>query len=124
MSKQTIEVEVPSGWEAVAYRRPARGEWILGIADGQPCKCVMENYGDDRVIVRKAWRWPDWITAPWIAMGRNGNWFAFPVEPSRENYRDGCWSGGYETWLNPALVAFTPPPCDDWRQSKRHNPNL
>lgn len=42
MSKVEIEVDIPKGWKAVAYRVPNAGEWYLG--EGEiPCQMELRN---------------------------------------------------------------------------------
>ena len=122
MAKQMVEVEVPDGWEVVEYRRPRMGDHYLRAGLGiQMAPCDFEY---ERIIVRKAWQWPAWLKAAWIAMDLDGEWYAWSKLPRIACNTDHWYDGGDLQALNPELVDFTPPPCDDWRQSLRKNPNL
>jgi hypothetical protein len=77
-----------------------------------------------RIIVRPAWQWPAWLKAPWIAQDRQGSWLSFNDEPLASERRDSGWDRNEELCLNSPHIDFTPPPCTDWRESKRKNPNL
>lgn len=129
MAKAMVEVDVPDGWELAepAMRCPKAGEHFLlenrNYVGVERASCDFAH--DFHAIVRKAWQWPAWLKAPWIAMcGETGHWWGYSNEPGPREGSRRRWTGGYETWLNPQLLDFTPPPCDDWRQSKRKNPNL
>lgn len=115
--KQTIEVDVPDGWRAAGYRCGRRGEKALshGIVT-----TIHSDTAYELLIVEPDWHWPEWLTAPWIACDSDGVWCAFALEPSMRP--DGYWESGRKSDLNLKLFAFLPPPCTDWRQSKRKNP--
>lgn len=133
MSKALVEVELPDGWELAepAMRLPLSGDYWLSPNGVQVMKAtsqeeVAENVivcwtREPRVILRPAWQWPTWIKAPWIARTEGGSWWAFQGEPTLETYH---WIGNTVTQLDPKYFDFTPPPCDDWRTSKRKNPNV
>lgn len=119
MTKQMIEVDVPDGWEAVGYRAPEIGESYL-LFDGS-VSTVDGVFIYPVPILRRSWKWPPWLKAGWIAMDRNGHWYAYTHEPTP---LDIAWSSaGGATWLSSGALAFTPPPCDDWTKSLRENPN-
>ena len=123
MGKQMVEVDVPDGWEAVEYRVPVVGETILSSEDPRTViPTVGPGYYSARFILRPVWQWPAWLKAPWIAMDPDGLWGSFENEPCIES---GSWiCRGAESYVFTTLFDFTPPPCTDWRQSKRKNPNL
>lgn len=135
MAKQKIEIEVdvPEGWEAVRYGMPNRGEWFLDDDDKSVIFCNEPPYVL-RVIVARAYAWPSWLKAEWIACDSSMNWYAFTREPElalRDEIADSdddChplnWQKYYGTYcfISPVLYDFTPPPCTDWRQSKRRRP--
>jgi len=127
MAKQFVEIEidVPDGWEFVRFGTAEEGDTILSVRS--PEKTPQSEIGCryNRIIVRPAWQWPKWLTAPWIAMDKNGDWFGYDREPKR---RDVTWAGQsslvkYRQLDNIEYVAFDPPACDDWKQSLRRNPH-
>lgn len=123
MPKQTIEVDLPDGYEPTGEVRPPKvGDHYLNywrevhLSD-------RDFYADQyRVIVRPVWKWPEWLKAPYIAMDSDGLWWAFAVKPMPEF---GCWQANGRPYmrLKNEFTDFTPPPVDDWRQSLRKNPN-
>lgn len=122
MAKQMIEIDVPDGYEVVDYRKPCPGEEYLSAVDGR-VRRVESIFVDVRPIVRPAWKWPKWLKAPWIALDSDGEWCTHRHEPF---VRYGLyWDDGHgaATHLDADLFDFTPPPCTEWKQSKRRNPN-
>jgi hypothetical protein len=121
MAEQTVTVNVPDGWEAVAYREPTIGEWYLTSGGVRKCDWGLGRH--PWLIVRPAWVWPEWITAEWIAMEPDGLWFAHERKPVLHENR---------TWVSPKsdaplttpCFAFDAPPCSDWTQSLRRNPHI
>ncbi len=123
MTKQQvmIEVDVPEGWEIDRFGLPKAGEhWIDGVGK---LNCAGFDYQDTAcVIVRKAWQWPDWLKG-WIAMDEDGAWFWFENEPRQMNTGWGHEGGEYYRFDVVTNVAgIQPPPCTDWRTSKRRRP--
>lgn len=73
------------------------------------------------VDVPEAWQWPSWLIATWLAMDANEVWCGYEEEP----VIDGAawwWSEANFQEIDNGIIAFTPPPCTDWRQSKRRRP--
>lgn len=130
MPKQqiTIEVDIPDGYEATGeFRLPdeSRECWLSNFS------AVCEPHGGratvhgPRLILRKKWQWPDWLKAPWIAMDKNGEWYAYKEQP---DLMDGfvTWQSSgpaSHTLIDSGMFDFTPPECTDWKQSLRKNPN-
>lgn len=50
MTKQTIEVEVPKGWKAVAYRRPMAGEYYLHNGQAKYCESL---HSSEWIVIQK-----------------------------------------------------------------------
>jgi hypothetical protein len=142
MAKALVEVEIPEGWEAVKYDHPGLGDYYIhdrlnAVArvgypgDMEPAQYWTPTNSESlklpRIILRPAWTWPAWLKAPWIAMEKDGEWIAFNYEPIANahywghsiNQKGQCSQG-----LHPSLCDFTGPPCTNWRESKRKNPNL
>ena len=121
-----VWVEIPEDYELVCdyMRFPKVGESVLSNSGS-----IFEVHPKDgpamnalRVIVRPAWVWPSWITAPYLAMDQDGSWWLHQEEPDTQG---GLWvSDGCEVLLDKKLLAFDPPPCTDWCQSLRRNPHL
>ena len=110
--KLDIELEVPEGYECVRAVLDS-GERI------DPDEHLLITR---RIIVigKKPWQWPEWLLAEWIAMDRGGEWVAYMGEPKQGNT---VWLGENPRQLSSGHYDFTPPPCTDWKQSKRRNPN-
>lgn len=118
--KCEIEVdlgELANEWEPVAFRVPAVGEqWVTPLSTiGEFAKGSSTN--DARLIVRRKWTPQPWLKPGWIAQEQDGEWFWHSDEPK---IVCGSWENDVAQFhlLRDALD-FTPPPCDDWKQSKR-----
>ena len=123
MPKQKIEIEVdiPDEYEATGeYRLPLRGEHFLA-SDGHVYRADFNYMSAAYPIVQKAWQWPEWLKAPYIAMSPTGWWYAYRYIPFHVG---DDWSGDWEYLDDDDILNFTPPACDDWRESLRKNPNL
>lgn len=111
----TIEVDVPEGMEIDFVQT------VIELDGDKKRQCLVVRFKDD-------WQWPAWLTAPWIACDSLMNWYAFTREPEfaldKETGHALNWQKQYGTYcfISPMLYAFTPPPCTDWRQSKRRRP--
>lgn len=119
-----VWVEIPDGYELACeeMRPPKIGEKFIDAICGQARKCTCDTI-PPRVIVREAYEWPEWLTAEWIAMDTNAAWYAYADEP-RMLGGSGSWSGEHPLRMTGSShIAFAPPHCTDWRQSKRRNPN-
>lgn len=126
MTKVMIEIEIPVGYELAdtKIRQANQGDSFLNpssVGATVQTWCAREKSISQYIIVRKSWQWPDWLTAEWIAMDADGKWDAYSEEP---HMHDHYWSPdeGMLIDLDMDILAFTPPPCIDWRQSKRRNP--
>lgn len=118
MPKQqiTIEVDVPEGWEVIDYRKPRHDEHF--VSNGAVFQSVGESCME-YAIIRKTWQWPEWLKAKWIAMSKEGRWFACDAEPFPNQFG---WKSDCFEVIDTRYYDFTPPPCTDWRQSKRRRP--
>lgn len=123
MDKLTITLTAPKGYEFTGeIRQATKGEhyyYLFGSDRGTVAECG--SFTDYKYpILRPTWQWPEWLTAPYIAMDEDGNWYAYLVQPSMKST---SWCGGTCSYLGEGLNAFIPPPCTDWKQSLRRNPN-
>jgi len=119
-----VKVEIPAGYELASDTiRPAEfGEYIL--ENGHAKKWAdTEKSCRYHVIIRKAWQWPAWLKAAALVMDKKGRWMACKTVPTLTP--DDSWDP-YVWWVPVAheFIDFTPPPCDDWRDSLRINPRL
>ena len=76
--KVEIEVDVPDGWRAVAYREPRIGEWIL--TEGGPSQVTYE-LAFRYIILEK------------VEPKRESRWIAVGTEPSGWESRSACVAG-------------------------------
>ena len=137
MPKVSVLVEIPEGYELACenLRVPKPGEYFVNsyghvfqvqnhcVVDGvltRPELCVPS------VIVRPAWKWPEWLLTRWVAMDSVGQWMTF--DGSQPRMSDVGWTWGNDhsicLRLTDKILAFTPPPCTDWTQSLRENPKF
>ena len=119
-----VEIDVDLGpmadeWEPVAFRKVRAEEHAVwdGYARMFPDDSVCSH-----LVVRRKWQWPEWLTAEWIAMNQDGQWWGHECEPRQSEYA--WYSTGKLCWLSSGMLAFTPPPCTDWTHSKRRNPRV
>jgi hypothetical protein len=129
MAKALVFVNIPNGYELASesMRSPVEGEYYWCPHWGSGPRQAECAYGFDAIILRPAWTWPAWLRAPWIAMEKDGEWVAFNCEPIINVHYWGYSThhkGQVSQGLHPSLCDFTGPPCTDWRESKRKNPNL
>ena len=118
MAKQKIEIEIhiPDGYEFVRLDESCETRMPESTHGA-----VTVHGKNQYVIVRKSWQWPEWLTAEWIAMDKDGDWMAFSCLPKKS----GSWWASDDIiaiTLSGGKLAFTPPPCTDWTQSLRRNP--
>jgi hypothetical protein len=115
--KMEIEVEIPNGYE---LSRVCTGEHPE-LGPGEEVELRFQLCGVWHfVVVRPEWKWPDWLTAEWIAMDKDGEWWSHEYRPFTEDY---VWdSTGGMMRIDVDHIAFTPPPRTDWTQSLRRNP--
>lgn len=117
-----VKVEIPDGWE-LAYdemRLPLKGEMFI-TSNGSLAECASDYEGGEvRVIVRPAWKWPEWLLSRSVVQGIDGRWWG--VDGEHRNAEE-AWECG-RNHINLSRTTFLPPPCDDWRKSLRRNPNV
>jgi hypothetical protein len=125
MAKATVEITIPDGWEYVRLGRPMTDEHFICDAHDTVCHWPRSEQSTyPAIILRPAWTWPAWLKAPWIAKDDGDpTWMAFESEPHLRLDAGVWWLAvGYPIYR--PLYDFTPPPCTDWKLSKRKNPNL
>ena len=124
--KTQVYVQIPDGYElACDYMRfPKPGESVLSSSGNVIAihDADLTAMGLLRVIVRPAWKWPAWLTAPWVLQTPLGFWCACTSNPKWNEM--GWLACGELVPLNQQHFDFIPPPCDDWRESLRRNPHL
>lgn len=119
------EIEIDLGviadeWEPVAFREGRVGEFAHSY-DGQIHQLSAATQAK-YMILRRKWKWPAWLTAEWIFLSPNGRWFATDKDPVSRTASWECL--GVIACLTSGMFEFSPPPCDDWKTSKRRNPNM
>ncbi len=134
MAKVMVAVELPEGYELACkeIRTPKKGEQYLynsmrdspgAVLARAEVNFVVSQY----VIVRPIWQWPEWLMVPWVVkMSQDDDWWGHMREPHlRFNAQMWVATGatGHCFNLSRGFVDWTPPPCDDWTQSLRENPN-
>jgi len=124
MTRVQVWVETPDGYELACdeMRPPKCGEHYMSAFDRAGVSVANRDASDPRIIVRPTWQWPAWLKVPAIAMDKCGDWWAFNTIPTlhRSTHE---WIGECAFELIGDEVDFSPPPCTDWRQSLRLNPN-
>lgn len=118
-----IEWLAPDGFDVrkiVDFRPPKKGERFLTAFGGIVEVLGGMEAGDCRPIIDD-WEWPEWLTeAAAVVMLPGSDWVATEHVPMCVN---GVWRGtGRVSSL--CFASFAPPPCDDWRKSRRINPRF
>lgn len=121
--KVQVWVDIPDGYELACdeMRVPKTGELFISAYKMKVLTSCAE-IDDPRVIVRPAWQWPSWLKAVAVAMDCDNRWFAHNDVPIATDYDWWC-EESTGMFLCQKTLDFTPPPCADWRQSLRLNPN-
>jgi hypothetical protein len=122
----TITADVPDGFEPTGEYRPPKccepfADHVMKSTIGKL------NYGPavgSYPILRPVWKWPE-LSAPgtWYSRGASGLHCLSVDEPQE------C-VGGFRIYgecvffddKQARMLGFTPPPCTDWRHSKRQKP--
>lgn len=110
MPKQLVEIDVPEGCEIVESKT------YMDVEDASRLKVIVK--------IREAWQWPEWIkSGTWMAMDGNGTWWLYNCEPMISGGAWCCDGSALETGRKfLKFIDLDPPPCDDWRTSKRQKP--
>lgn len=127
MGRFLVKVECPDGYEPAygedSFRPPKKGElFVSAHRTVLTAEYDWEGGSGTRLVVRPVWMWPKWLKARWIAMDGDDTWFAFECEPTLAG---DCWKpskGMYVDLSHSNMFDFTPPSCDGYRSSLRHNP--
>ena len=120
------EIEIDLGpladeWEPVAFRIPIRGEQYVSQSG---CVGLFEHgvFTAPRLIVRRRWIWPEWLTAEWYCEGRDGKQYTSTFEPLQCSGIDASGWLGNGTMRDVTGIIALQRIGGDWRQSKRRNP--
>lgn len=117
MARAQIEIDIPDDCEISEGPVFSSALWNDNIRERPETGVICFH-----VIVRRVWQWPSWLKVAAIAMDEDGCWWTFSAIPKCCDDQ-GQWSG-YSLWIiEQSELDFTPPPCTDWRQSLRLNPN-
>lgn len=123
MAKQTVEVDIPDGYEIDEQKQVEIKTWYDN--DDKPTKIRM------KWKLKPAWEsdsvpywdeWPEWLKGAYIAMDEEDGWHVHESKPVLDEWfwHDGnCRYPLYEEILDIKL-----PKCSDWTQSLRKNPYI
>lgn len=111
---KAIVIPLPDGWELDCDTSDFR----LQLSESKD----RAWYPAISVRIRPVWQWPPWLKAKWIAMDGQGKWHGFGDQPAIQEAQKTWW--GFPSFeIVSTMIDFTPPPCADWKTSKRRNPN-
>ena len=117
MTKQTIEVDVPDGWEIQDFDEDYPKRLLQVCPEGRGSgRIVIEAY------LKQAWQAPSFLPSGWwIAMDKDGRWFMYENAPSL--FCD-QWVKKSSTsdHVNIGRFNWTPPEATNWKESKRQIP--
>jgi hypothetical protein len=125
--KVELSIDVPDQYEfsRLLKKDTASELQYLALEDGEIILETISFRGEPYwVVVRKAWQWPKWLTANYIAMDGDNQWWAFTGQPEQNPDEEEWYPRGEKfSLLDSCFIAFSPPPCNNWQESLRKNPN-
>lgn len=121
----SVLVEIPDNYELAepAMRCPKVGEHYP-LTNGT-AKASYDWASLPMVILRPEWKWPKELGSKFAAViqwSAEGEWFATTRMPEME--MNGWWGSCGDAVRLRYFDWWTPPPCSDWKQSLRKNPNV
>lgn len=107
-------IDIPEGYEFVE---------VVGASYVEPCHVSHCTSQRITITIQKAWVWPEWLKAGWIAMDSDGFWYMYEMRPQ---ITSATWQnhGGTMINLSDKFFDFTPPYCSDWQLSLHRNPKF
>ena len=124
MKRVQVWTEIPDDVELACdtLRVPREGDGI--ISGSGDLVFAGAGHAMPRVIVRPAWQWPSWLLCDWVAQNKSGRIAMGCGDPILLSEL-WSWSGcGRIDFVDSDLLAINLPPCTDWKQSLRLNPNV
>lgn len=126
-----VEMEVDLGplaarWELTGeFRLPVQGvdTWLSPCGKEVRGRLSTGDCADGlRVILRRRWVFPEWVTALWYCEGANGEQYLSASEPMIERNQCASWWALARDSRNVSGVTTLPKIGGDWQKSKRRNP--
>lgn len=124
---QAVFVKIPEGYELACreMREPSESEEFLDV-DGRVTKYPSKLYkGSEypRIVVKKKWEWPKWLTVKAIAHNFDKAWFYWDKhKPAHNNIYWYDVDGTLNSIVNVTNIKL-PEFSKDWRDSLIYNPN-
>ncbi len=115
------ETLIPEGYEAIAVRVPKAGDVYSHQYEIRKAITADGTESRARMIIRKVWKWPEWLTCDWIAKDEDGDWYGYNISKP-EIQPIGFTSEDEAVCLSAAISGELFPPCA-WKDSLRENPN-
>jgi hypothetical protein len=125
MKTVSVKLEIPDGWELVCdHMRPVKpGEFWINYAGAVTGPCC-EGLKDSRVIVRKAWQWPEWLACAAVVRTKVGHVWLCAKVPNRDEKFDSGWDNTGVILYGSGRWVLLDYPDGPWQESLRINPNL
>lgn len=125
--KATIEIDdnlIPEGYEVVAFRRPAMADSFIQDSGRFATNNHMANISGPRLILRRKWQWPAWLTCRAIAKDGGGSWICCG-RTIPKLYGNGTWTaiGDHFTLIDGNIFDLSQFPDCKPEDSLRINPN-
>lgn len=115
MPRAQIEIDIPDDCEICKGPVFSSALWNDDIR-ARPETGVIHFH----VVVCRKWQWPNWLLCDWIAEGREGE---VTLGCGTPTIGSSIWYSERYRTLTSKFLALNLPPCTDWRQSLRLNPN-
>jgi hypothetical protein len=132
MNTVTVKVDLPDGWELACdhMRNVKCGEYWIDtfgelVGPSNFDETDPSNYDATwpRVIVRKAWQWPEWLTCAAVVRTKGGDVWACSTVPHIDECMTSGWSDTGAVLLLSGQFVNLDYPDGPWRDSRRLNPN-
>lgn len=119
MPRATIEIDIPDDCEICKGPVFSSALWNDDIR-ARPETGVIHFH----VVVCRKWQWPNWLLCDWVARNQNGSLVLGFGEHAIDGQCHYSWGGGRDySVVDERAIGINLPPCTDWRQSLRLNPN-
>lgn len=116
MTKAQITIDIPDGYEMHKVVDQSVG-FLDDQFDGRRLLVKL------LIDVKKTWQWPAWLKCDWVARNENGR---IAIGNGKSRALEKVWgpsADGGADYFDADSIAIDLPPCTDWRQSLRLNPN-
>ena len=118
--KVELPDEIAAEWAPTGEFRRPRGEEMFLSSDGMVFRFYNCPADSPRLILRRKFVWPEWLTCRWIARDMDDQWWGYVGE--KPDVLEDYWSAnGLACELSGTVDTSTFPDVP-WQESLRENP--